>query len=211
MGVKRMLLCMNVSCSIIGACYIIESLRRQSMKVKCKIFYSLAIMITLSCISMARYEGERRATFSAWALGASIIFVNLFPIKDMVQIARKSKSLKDMPLHISIFWLLSAIPWVVYGMRKKDLSTSVPNFIGIFVLSIQIWWHIRSWRIKSVRVQEQPAIKMQPLELDDWQPPKMTMEAKLVSTDYINDMKSWTPARFANEEFHLAISQLFIF
>lgn len=27
------------------------------------------------------------------------------------------------------------------------------------------------------------------------------MDAKLVLTDYINDMKSWTPGRLANEEF----------
>eukprot|EP00268_Persea_americana_P059094 TRINITY_DN7217_c0_g1_i1.p2 TRINITY_DN7217_c0_g1~~TRINITY_DN7217_c0_g1_i1.p2 ORF type:complete len:126 (+),score=20.91 TRINITY_DN7217_c0_g1_i1:810-1187(+) len=52
-----------------------------------------------------------------------------------------------------------------------------------------------------LRVQEQPAIEMPPLELEEWQPPKVTMDAKLVLTDYINDMKSWTPGRLANEEF----------
>ncbi|KAJ8618931.1 hypothetical protein MRB53_015117 [Persea americana] len=132
-----------------------ESLRGQSKKLQCKIIgawlFSIAVVITLACISMVRYKGKRRATFCAWASGASIMIVNLFPIKDMVQIARKSKSLKDMPLHASIFGLLSAIPWVVYGMRKKDLSTSVPNFTGIFVSGIQISWHIRSCRIKNVK------------------------------------------------------------
>lgn len=84
----NMLLCMNVSCCIIEGCYIIESLRGQSKKLQCKIIgawlFSIAVVITLACISMVRYKGKRRATFCAWASGASIMIVNLFPIKDMV-------------------------------------------------------------------------------------------------------------------------------
>uniref|UniRef100_A0A7N0T471 Bidirectional sugar transporter SWEET n=1 Tax=Kalanchoe fedtschenkoi TaxID=63787 RepID=A0A7N0T471_KALFE len=91
--------------------------------------YGLVIFIT-SCA----FKGEGQITAAGWTCAVFSVCVFIAPLSIMCRVI-KTKSVRYMPLALSVMLTLCAVIWFFYGLLTHDYFIAFPNILG-FTFSI---------------------------------------------------------------------------
>ncbi|KAL3716681.1 hypothetical protein ACJRO7_008294 [Eucalyptus globulus] len=99
-------------------------------------------------------EGSARVQLVGWICVALSVAVFAAPLS-VIKMVICTKSVEFMPFFLSLFLLLSAVTWLLYGVFLKDLYVAGPNVLGVIFGVLQMALHaIYRKRNKAVTEEE---------------------------------------------------------
>ncbi|KAJ7972900.1 Bidirectional sugar transporter SWEET [Quillaja saponaria] len=114
--------------------------------------FGLILLIT----SFIPLDHQKRVEVVGWICAVFSVCVFASPLSVMRKVI-KTKSVKYMPLPLSLCLTLTAAMWFCYGLFKKDFYIATPNIAG-FALScaqMALYFYYR----KGQKKEEQPVVK----------------------------------------------------
>ncbi|CAM8971283.1 unnamed protein product [Rhodiola kirilowii] len=95
---------------------------------------NLGVFGLIILITMLAFEGTARTKAAGWICASVSVAVFASPLSIMYQVIR-TKSVRYMPLMLSVMLTVCAVVWFFYGFLIHDYFIAFPNVLG-FVLSI---------------------------------------------------------------------------
>ncbi|KDP31116.1 hypothetical protein JCGZ_11492 [Jatropha curcas] len=121
----------------VAICFIFSPNKKRS-KIALVLAVEVLIMIAVVMISMVLFSSPKtRATF----VGILCIILNILMYVSPLTVMKlviKTKSVKYMPLMLSLANLANGIIWVIYALLRFDINIVLPNGLGVISGVIQI-------------------------------------------------------------------------
>ncbi|OIT26312.1 PREDICTED: bidirectional sugar transporter SWEET12-like isoform X1 [Nicotiana attenuata] len=102
--------------------------------VKMLVLFVVADFGVIVLVTQFLFKGAARGQAVGWICLVFSLCVFVAPLGIVRQVI-KTKSVKYMPLLLSVFLTLSAVMWFFYGLLVKDINIAIPNILG-FILGI---------------------------------------------------------------------------
>ncbi|KAF8030828.1 hypothetical protein BT93_D0121 [Corymbia citriodora subsp. variegata] len=142
--------------------FIIYAPNKERTKILGLVALALAIFSTVALVSFFVFHGKTRKLFTG-------VFVDIFAVAmfasplSIMRLVIKTKSVEFMPFFLSVFGLLCAVSWSVFGLINRDLFVIVPNAfgsgLGLAQMLLYALYHKRSR-------QDDDVVKVESLEMD---------------------------------------------
>lgn len=109
--------------------FVIYAPKMERTKIFGLVALAVAIFSTVALVSFFVLDGKTRKLFTG-------VFVDIFAIAmfasplSIMRLVIKTKSVEFMPFFLSLFGLLCAVSWTVFGLINSDPFVIVPNALG---------------------------------------------------------------------------------
>ncbi|KAK3428164.1 hypothetical protein EUGRSUZ_F04274 [Eucalyptus grandis] len=109
--------------------FVIYAPKMERTKIFGLVALAVAIFSTVALVSFFVFDGKTRKLFTG-------VFVDIFAIAmfasplSIMRLVIKTKSVEFMPFFLSLFGLLCAVSWTVFGLINSDPFVIVPNALG---------------------------------------------------------------------------------
>ncbi|XP_019235088.1 PREDICTED: bidirectional sugar transporter SWEET12-like isoform X2 [Nicotiana attenuata] len=111
-----------------------QSIPYMVQTVKMLVLFVVADFGVIVLVTQFLFKGAARGQAVGWICLVFSLCVFVAPLGIVRQVI-KTKSVKYMPLLLSVFLTLSAVMWFFYGLLVKDINIAIPNILG-FILGI---------------------------------------------------------------------------
>ncbi|XP_030474847.2 bidirectional sugar transporter SWEET1-like [Syzygium oleosum] len=133
--------------------FVIYAPKKERTKILVLVALAVAIFSTVALISFFVFHGKTRKLFAG-------VFVDIFAVAmfasplSVMRLVIKTESVEFMPFFLSLFGLLCAVSWSIFGLINRDPFVIVPNALGsglgVAQMSLYAMYHKRKHQHDNV-------------------------------------------------------------